>query len=485
MHDLEPFGLVVLLTAGALLLAVLSVRVSERFRVPTPVVFLVAAAIASDVFPRLGGLPLRVDERLVTVALIVILFDGGLQIGWRQAREAAAAIVWIGVLGTVVTAAAVALAAHLLLGFDWRLALLLGTALAPTDPATVFAVLGRREISGRTGTILKGEAGVNDPVGIALLVAILGTAGASGSAAVGQGLVTFAVQMTVGLAVGVAGGLALVFVMRHVPLPNESLYPARVLAGAAVVYGAASVLHGSGFLAVLLAGVVAGDARAPYKREIERFASGLGSIAEIVVFVVLGLTVDFHALLTSRALWQGLLLAALLVLVVRPVLVGVLSLPIRLATGERVFVLWAGLKGAVPILLGLFVLGEDLAGGRELYDVLVVVVLVSVLVQGGLVPWMADRCRVPMRNLALEPWSLGMRFRSEPSNLSRHYVAPGSAAEGTRLADLALGEDAWVSMVGRAGHLVDLDGDTVLEAGDEVLLIGRGSDRLEGLFARP
>ena len=478
MHDLEPFGLIILLVAGALLLAVLAIRVSERVRVPTPVVFLVAAAIASDLVPRLGEAPLRLDERLVTVALIVILFDGGLSIGWGELRRSAGAVLWIGVVGTVVTAGAVALAAHLLLGFDWRLALLLGTALAPTDPATVFAVLGRREIAGRSGTILKGEAGVNDPVGIALLVAILGAGG------IGQGLGTFAVQMAIGLAVGAAGGAGLVYVMRHVPLPNEALYPARVLAGAAVVYGAATVLHGSGFLAVLLAGVVAGDARAPYKREIERFAAGLGSIAEIVVFVVLGLTVDLHRLVTTDAIWKGLLLAALLVLVIRPVLVGLLLAPIRLAVGERIFVLWAGLKGAVPILLGIFVLGAGEAGSQELYDVLVVVVLSSVLVQGGLVPWVAARCKVPMRNLALEPWSLGMRFRSEPSNLSRHFVATGSAAEGTALSDLDLGEDAWVSMIGRGGHLVDIDGETRLEAGDEVLLIGRGSRAVAALFEK-
>ncbi|HET6151626.1 MAG TPA: cation:proton antiporter [Marmoricola sp.] len=483
MTDLQPFGLMILLVAAAVLLAALSSRLTERLRVPAPALFLLAAAAASDWLPKLGSLSLQVDERLVTAALIFILFDGGLQIGMPAFREAALPIVWIGVAGTLVTAGSLALVAHLLLGFDWHLALLLGTALSPTDPATVFAVLGRREITGRTGTILKGEAAMNDPVGIALMVVLIGAHG-SGGHAIAMGIGSFLLQMAVGAVVGVAGGYLLVPVMRRIALPNEALYPIRALAFAACVYGLAEVLNGSGFLAVLLAGVVCGDVRAPYKREIERFASGLSSLAEIVVFTVLGLSVDLHAIWHWDVLGAGLLIALLLGLVIRPLAVGVLMTVVDLRPGERAFVLLAGLKGAVPILLGIFVLEAHPAGAGRVYGTIFVVVLASVLIQGGLVPQMTRVFGIPMSSVDPEPWSLGMRFRSEPPEMQRHVVAAGAAADGTAISDLELGESTWISMISRDGHYVEPRHDTRLRAGDQVLLLGETDPQAIAAFTR-
>jgi len=251
-------------------------------------------------------------------------------------------------------------------------------------------VLGRREVAGRSGTILEGEAGANDPVGIALMASLLTAGPALGLGAVG-GIADELLQLAVGGVVGVAGGALLVRFMRRVPLPSEGLYPLRVLAGGLVIYGAATVAHGSGFLAVFIAGILLGDARAPYKGEVERFHGALASLAEIVAFLVLGLTVGLHTLPHAGGLWIGLGLAVLLTLVVRPLLVGLLLVPVRLAWGERLFVLWAGLKGAVPILLGSFLLTTGVPDASRLYAVIVVVVAFSVIVQGGLVPTVAAR----------------------------------------------------------------------------------------------
>ncbi|MGH3827817.1 MAG: cation:proton antiporter [Pseudonocardiaceae bacterium] len=154
MTDVVPFGVIITVISVAGLLAVLSNRVSERVRVPAPLIFLVAAAVASDLVPALGRVPVVTVQRVVTVMLILLLFDGGMHIGWRRFRAAGGAVLWIGVVGTVVTAVGVAVLAHLVFGLDWRAGLLLGVALAPTDPAVVFSVLGRREISGRSGTLL-------------------------------------------------------------------------------------------------------------------------------------------------------------------------------------------------------------------------------------------------------------------------------------------------------------------------------------------
>ncbi|MDQ2749633.1 MAG: potassium/proton antiporter [Actinomycetota bacterium] len=484
MEDVVPFGFAVALVALAALLAVLSNRLTERVRIPAPAFFLIAAAIASDIFPSLRDLPVKIDQRLVTVALVVILFDGGMHIGWSRVREAAGAILWIGVAGTAVTAAGMALLAHFLFGFSWLSAMLLGTALAPTDPAVVFSVLGRREIAGRTGTIVEGESGANDPVAIALMLSLLGASG-GGWHAVIAGTGQFVLQMAVGAGVGALGGYLLLQLMRRMTLPNAALYPVQTIAFACLIYGVAAVAHGSGFLAVFLAGIIVGDARAPYKREIEHFAAGLSTVAEIVVFTVLGLTISLKDVLHHGELWTGLALAALLIVVVRPLLVGLLLTPIRLRRGERAFVLWAGLKGAVPIALGTFVLTGGVSDAEHIYRIIFVVVLISVVVQGGLVPTFARLLHVPMRVLEPEPWALGMRFRDEPHGLRRYYVVAGSPADGATIGGLAVGETAWISMVSRGGQLVQVRGQTVLQADDEVLLLADPGVDLDAVFGRP
>ncbi len=475
MAGAEAFGLAVLAAALVVIAAVLSSRLSERLRVPAPALFLVGAALASDIWPRLGSLSFPAVEQVVTVALAVILFDGGMRMGWQRFRSAAAATAWIGVAGTLVTAAAVAAAAHFLFAFGWRAALLLGTALAPTDPAVVFSVLGRREIAGRSGVLLEGESGANDPVGIALLVALLASAG-TGMGAAGEVVAVFALQMAVGVVIGVAGGKALLGFMRKVPLPSEGLYALRVFAGALAIYGLATVAHGSGFLAVFIAGILIGDERAPYKAEIAHFHSSLASLAEVVAFTMLGLTIHLAALPAGRA-WQiGLALAALLSLLIRPLLVGLLLWPVHLRLGERVFVLWTGLKGAVPILLGASIVQARVAGSARIYEIIFMVVAFSVIVQGGTVPALARRLRVPLRVIEPEPWSLGIRFQQEPEGMHRFVVARGAAADSCALDDLPLPGDAWISLVIRNGRMVAAHGDTTLQAGDEIILLAEDAD---------
>jgi potassium/hydrogen antiporter len=392
----DPFAIVVLVVAAVLLVAVLSNRLSEWIHVPAPALFLIAAAAAASIFPTLGTVPHVVDQQIVSVALAFILFDGGIRIGWRRFRTVAGSVTWLGVVGTAVTAAVIALAGHYLFGFDWRVSLLLGAALSPTDPAVVFSVLGKHKIDGRTGTILEGESGANDPVGIALMVSLLAAAG-TGLDAVGNGLLVFGLQLAVGAAVGLGGGWLLLVFIRRVSLANRALYSVATVAGAAFIYGAATVAQGSGFLAVLLAGILLGDAEAPYKPETDSFVAGVASLSEVVVFVVLGLSVPVAEVIRPDVLGVGLALAGLLIFVIRPVFVGLLVLPIRLRWGERAFVLWAGLKGAVPILLGVFILSAKVAGGERIYAIISIVVLASVLLQGGLVPVAARLARVLTR----------------------------------------------------------------------------------------
>jgi cell volume regulation protein A len=220
-----------------------------------------------------------------------------------------------------------------------------------------------------------------------------------------------------------------------------------------------------------VAGIIIGDEPAPYKREIQRFHSSLASLAEIVAFVMLGLTMRLSQLASASAWADGLALAALLAFVIRPVLGGLVSLPVRLTLPERVFFLWTGLKGAVPILLGMAIVESGTPGAARAYQVIFVIVGFSVTVQGGLVPSLAHRLRIPLRTIEPEPWSLGVRFSQEPEGVHRYHVAAASAADGSTIADLPCGEDAWVSLVVRNGSLLPVAGDTTLQADDDVLIL--------------
>jgi potassium/hydrogen antiporter len=398
VNEVADFGEVVLVVAAGVTLALLSTKLTERIPIPGPAIFLGAAAIASDVWTELGAaLSIRDVERIGVVALVVILFDGGMQVGWKRFRASAWPITVLGVLGTFATAGLIAVFAHALFGFDWTTAGIVGAALAPTDPAVMFSVLGNREVAGRTATILEGESGANDPVGIALMIGMLELA-TEENAGFSTVVSEFALEMSVGLAVGVAGAALLLPLMRRFSLPSESLYPLRALAFAGVIYGAAAALHGSGFLAVFVAGLLIGDARAPFKDEIERFGGALASLAEITVFVALGLTIQVQELGEENIWRDGILLALLLAFVARPLVVAVLLAPVRLTHGERVFVAWSGLKGAVPILLATFAILAEVEDGDRIYGIVFVVVAFSVLVQGTLVPFVGRRCGIAVES---------------------------------------------------------------------------------------
>jgi potassium/hydrogen antiporter len=428
MAEVHDFGVVVLLVSTGFALAIMSSRLSERLRIPGPAIFLVAAALLSDAFPSLGDLSIKTVERIGVVALVVILFDGGSRIGLARLRTAVVPVLTLGIAGTFATAFLLTLAAHSLLGFSWTTSGLIGAALAPTDPAVMFSVLGRREVGGRTGTILEAESGANDPVGIALMIGMIAFA----TSAHGTAWIVvreFLVEMTVGLAVGLAGAALLLFAIRRLPLPNVGLYPLRTLAVAGVVYGGASALHGSGFLAVFVTGILVGDERAPFTDEIERFMTSLASLAEIVVFVALGLTIDLTGL-PGSVWWDGVVLAVVLALLVRPVAVGSLLLPTRMRAGERLFVMWGGLKGAVPIFLAAFALIAHVPHADALYGIVFVVVLLSVVVQGSTIPLAASLTGVPMRVVSQPPLEYPRRRRGGRSKEERPDARVTSGRDG-------------------------------------------------------
>jgi len=470
MAEITHFAAIVLVVTAGFALAVLSTKLTEKVPIPVPAILLVAAAVAADLWPRLHeAVGIRTVERVGVVALIVILFNGGLDIGWRRFRGSAASILSIGLVGTFATAGLVALLAHYALGFSWMLSGLVGAAIAPTDPAVMFSVLGRREIAGRSGAILEGEAGVNDPAGIALMVGMIDLA-THADASFLVVIQELAIEMAVGIAFGLLGARLLVPALRGLRLPSEGLYPILALVLAGALYAATSLAHGSGFLAVFIAGILIGDQRLPYKGEIERFSSSLASLAELVVFVALGLTVEISSI--SGRMWaDGIVLAVGMALVARPLVVVATLGRARLTRPERAFIAWSGLKGAVPILLAAFAVLEGVDQASLVYGVVFVVVLVSVAGQGTLVPYVARRLGIRMRERPALPWELSIRLREEPQAAHELVVRAGSRAEGRAIRELPLGEHAWITLVVRDGAATRPSGGLELRTGDRVQLL--------------
>lgn len=473
MTEITDFGLIVLVVSATVFVALLGMRLADRLSLPYAALFLVATALIAELFTSLQDvLSIEEVERLTVIALVVILFDGGLHIGLGRFRRSAAPILALGVLGTFATAGLVAVAAHYLLGFDWVFAGLVGAAIAPTDPAVTFSVFGSREIRGRAGTILEGEAGMNDPVGIALMIGMIELA-TEDDGDLWIVLREFAVEMSIGLFMGIAGALLLLPVMRNVRLTGPALYPIRVLAGAGIIYGIAAVAGGSGFLAAFVAGVVLGDAAAPRKGEIEGFLSSLAGLAEITAFVALGLTAAFGAF-DDRDTWShGLVLALVLAFLARPLAVLPFLAVSRLTWSERAFIAWGGLKGAVPILLGALALLANVDDGSELYGIVFIVVLFSVIVQGGSLPHVARRLRIPFR-----------RVDQDLAEVLEFVVSEEAFASGRPVNQLPLGERAWIGVLIRDGRPRKIADHVVLQPGDHVHVYCQPEDAaaLERIF---
>lgn len=462
MHEIHDFAIVILLVSAGMFVAIAGSRVSTSIPVPGPAVFLLGAAIFTEIFPDLGVLSVETASRIGIAALVVILFEGGMHIGWRRFRASLVDITSLGILGTFGTAIVIAAFAHYALGFSWTTGAILGAALAPTDPAVMFSVLGRREITGRSGTVLEGESGVNDPVGISLMLGAL-TYATADEPTFGPVALEFVAEMTIGLVAGIAAATILRKAMRSIELPNEALYPLFALAFAGMLYGATALVHGSGFLAVFVAGILLGDTRAPFKGDVERFYKSLAGLVEIAAFAALGITISLHELWKDQIWLDGLLLALVLAFVARPLVVGLLVLPTKLHWGERLFVMWGGLKGAVPILLGTLVVVEGVNDADHIYLIIFVVVALSVLVQGTSLPFLAPRLGVPMR-------------MTEPGGVFRCTAEHGSRAVDHAVRDLPLGEHAWVHGIVRDGTEIRVGGDTVVRAGDEVSLLAEVDD---------
>jgi len=296
--------------------------------------------------------------------------------------------VLLGLPGTAATAGALALAGRFVLGLDWSLAALVGIALAPTDPAAVYAVLRGQRTETRARTILEGESGFNDPIGISLMVVAVAMLGPDG-ASIGDGALRLVEELGIGLAVGVAGGLALTAALRATPRLDEGLQSVAVLVGALLVGAGTASIHGSGFLAVYIAGLLVSDAWAAQDGRDHAVPAAAGALSEPLLFALLGAA--FAPLVDWSALGHGLVLALITAFAVRPLVAAACTARSGLGASERVLVSWGGLKGAVPLLLAAYPALDRLDTADETQAIVLVATAASVVAQGATLSLVAAR----------------------------------------------------------------------------------------------
>jgi cell volume regulation protein A len=469
----------IILLAGVLLLVgVLSSKVSARIGLPVLILFLAVGMLAGEEgVGRIEFDNFRTAHAIGTVALALILFDGGLQTRVSALRRAWKPAALLATVGVVVTAAITGAAATLILGVPLPVGLLLGSIVASTDAAAVFSVLRNQgvHLQQRLAATLEIESGSNDPMAIFLTIALVELIAGRMTAGLGvAGL--FLAQMGIGTLVGLACGWLAARLINGINLGAPGLYP--LLAGACglVAFGVAAVLGGSGFLAIYLAGIVLGNSRLVFQRGTFRFMDGLAWMGQIAMFVVLGLLSTPSDLLATAG--PALLVSAVLILVARPVAVVLLLWPFGFSLREQVLISWVGLKGAVPIILATFPMMFGVPDGRLVFNIVFFVVLVSATLQGWTLPTLAARLQLQDERPERPPVSLELlALRDVKADIVDYAVDPGSPLAGCAVRDLRLPEGAVIAMISRGGTMVVPHGSTTVQPGDHLFVIARDDIR--------
>ncbi|HSI79568.1 MAG TPA: potassium/proton antiporter [Solirubrobacterales bacterium] len=468
MSDRELILLAGLLLAGGLAAA----KVADRVRVPGLLLFLGLGMLAGS--QGIGGVEFddaELTRTIGTIGLVLILFEGGLAAGWGQIRPVLGTAVSLATLGTALTAAIAGVAAILLLDLGILEGLIIGTAIATTDSAAIFAVLRGSRLRRRLARTLEGESGMNDPVALLLVTGFIEWIELPGFGAADL-VLGLTVSLTLGLAVGLAVGHAARWSFRNLDLPSPGLYPVASIATAALAYGLAEIVEGSGFLSVYIAALVLGTGAVPAKRTTIAFHAGLAWVSQITLFALLGLLV-FPGELADVAL-EGLLLSAALMLVARPFAAAVSSAFAEFDARERLMLGWAGLRGAIPIWLATFPVVAGVEGSELIFNLVFFVVVTSTLIQGATFEPLARRLGLTTSAPALpEPLIETGIVRRLGGESKVWRVGEGDAAVGRMVKELGLPRDALVNLIVRGETAIPPRGSTEIEPGDELHILVR------------
>ncbi|WP_131737150.1 potassium/proton antiporter [Actinomadura roseirufa] len=456
-----------LLGATLVLSAIIAVRLSHQAGLPTLLAYMGLGLLIGE-----SG-PLHIDfdnaelaETLGLAALVLILAEGGITTSWRHVRPSVPAALSVSTIGTLISIGVVAGAAIGLLGMDWRPAFLLAAVLAPTDAAAVFSVLRRLPLPSRLTGLLEAESGFNDAPVVIIVVTLSARASAPNLLELVAVMVyELAVGGLVGIAIGWLGAQAL----RRVALPASGLYPIAVLSLSVGAYGAASLLHSSGFLAVYVSALVLGNARLPHRPATRGFAEGIGWLAQIGLFVMLGLLASPGEL--PGQVVPALVIGFVLLLVARPVSVVLSSIGFKLSWGEKVFASWAGLRGAVPIVLATIPMVKNVPEADRIFAIVFTIVVLFTLLQGPTLPLVARWCRLESDEQTRELDVEAAPLEELHADLLEVRIPSDSRLSGVEIFELRLPQGSSVTLVVRDGSSFVPEHTTPLQSGDTLLVV--------------
>lgn len=464
---------IIILLASLLLIGVFATKFSSRFGLPALVFFIAAGMILSNFLYFDNAF---ITQLVGTFALIVILFEGGMQTKFITIRPILPAALSLATVGVLFTTAVIGVSAMLILNVPLADGLLFGAIVGSTDAAAVFSVLGGKNIKERLTSTLEAESGSNDPMAVFLTVTLIGWIQHPEDHNIIKLIFSFVLEMGLGLIFGLLLGWIAVKVINRINFDSSGLYPVLAIAFAVLTYGLTSALHGSGLLAVYVMALVLGNSDLTYRQSILHFNKGFGWIMQITMFTLLGLLV-FPGELPAIML-QGLALSLILMLIARPIGVFASTLFSKFSFKEKLVLSWAGLRGAVPIVLATYPLINGLPDGRLFFNVVFFVILTSALIQGATITPFAVKLGLVdassnQSHSLLELVSLG-KTKSEINHL---HVHAGMVNIGQEIRSLGLPPDVLVTAVIRGEEIVTPLGDTVIEEGDTLYILGPKSER--------
>lgn len=469
---MESLNAWIVVASALTLVGVLASKLSARFGIPALLLFLGVGMLAGSDGP--GGIAFdsaEVAQSLGVIALAFILFSGGLDTSWKEVRPVLPQGVTLATVGVLTTAAIVGGSVVWILDVPLATGLLVGAIVSSTDAAAVFAVLRSRNVGLRRPVrpLLELESGSNDPMAVFLTIGLLELVTQDNAAAIDM-VPLFVAQMAVGAAAGLGAGYLGVWAFNRIRLDYDGLYPVFALALVGATYGVAALLQGSGFLAVYVAGLIGSRSRFIHKQSLMRFLDGVAWVGQIAMFVVLGLLV-FPSELPGVAL-EGLLIAAVLIFVARPVSVFLALTPFRMPWREQSLIAWVGLRGAAPIILATFPLMAGADDADLIFNVVFFTVLTSVLVQGTTIPVVARWLGVAEPITQRTPWPFELvTMPPDGSELREVTVGVDTAADGRAVVELGLPPGTMIVLVRRNSTFTVPSGSTVLEADDQLLVL--------------
>ncbi|HYY74322.1 MAG TPA: potassium/proton antiporter [Solirubrobacterales bacterium] len=462
-----------ILAAGALLAAGIGASLlAARLRVPGLVLFLaLGMAIGSDGTGRIDFNDYELARTIGVIALALILFEGGLTSGYLEIRSVLRPALLLALVGTIATAVITGLAASWLLGFSTLEGLLLGSILAATDGAAIFALLRGSTLRRSLARTLEGESGFNDPVAVLLVLGFIDWIRVDGYGLLDMTWL-FARELAIGVVAGLLVGALAIRAFRRVNLETRGLYPVASIATAGIAYGGAAVIGGSGFLSVYVAGLALGGAHIPAKRTVTAFHEGAAWVAQIALFLTLGLLVFPSQL--DDVLVKGTLIGLVVMLIARPVAAGLATAFDRYSANERIVLGWAGLRGAVPVVLATFPVISHVPNSLEFFNIVFFAVVLSTLIQGTsfepFARWLGTTTTEPALP---RPLAETGTIRGLGAEVVEYAVGDRDAIVGSRVRELGLPRQALVSVIVRGDEAIPPRGSTAVQAGDRLHVLIR------------